>query len=211
MARNGTVRIALKTFLDFFFRKILVLTGCYKFTISENDDWFLDPEDIIIMDAIGEGQFGTVFKGLLTLPETNGQTEVAIKTLKEESSSTDRDKFLAEAFTMKGFDHPHIIILLGVVQIDRKPPWIVMELAEHGELRGYLHRRGAELETSTLLMFTEQVCSIPPRILIVRITVLLRKVITTYCPAGVFSAAVSGDRAQDRAQRRGGAQRPRLL
>ena len=59
-----------------------------------------------------------------------------MKTLKEESSVSDRDKFLAEAFTMKKFNHPHIINLLGVVQEDRKPPWIVMELAEHGELRG---------------------------------------------------------------------------
>ena len=47
------------------------------------------------------------------------QTTVAVKTLKDEASSSDRDKFLAEAFTMKAFDHPHIITLLGVVQVDR--------------------------------------------------------------------------------------------
>ena len=34
---------------------------------------------------------------------------------------------------MKKFNHPHIIELLGVV-IDKQPPWIVMELAEHGEV-----------------------------------------------------------------------------
>ena len=73
---------------------------------------------------------------MLRLPDTQEHTRVAVKTLKEESSASDRDKFLAEAFTMKAFDHPHIITLLGVVQIDRKPPWIVMEQAEHGELRG---------------------------------------------------------------------------
>ncbi|XP_063693086.1 protein-tyrosine kinase 2-beta-like isoform X3 [Bolinopsis microptera] len=126
---------------------------------AENDDWFLPPEDLKIFDAIGEGQFGTVFKGHLNMPDCAVHTEVAVKTLKEESSVTDRDKFLAEAFTMKKFDHPHIITLLGVVQEDRKPPWIVMELAEHGELRGYLHRRGSVLTINTLLMFTEQVCN----------------------------------------------------
>ncbi|KAL5262560.1 hypothetical protein ACHWQZ_G008083 [Mnemiopsis leidyi] len=126
---------------------------------AENDDWFLPPEDLKILDPIGEGQFGTVFKGHLMLPDSQTHTEVAVKTLKEESSISDRDKFLAEAFTMKKFNHPHIINLLGVVQEDRKPPWIVMELAEHGELRGYLHRRGSSLTISTLLMFTEQVCS----------------------------------------------------
>ena len=107
-----------------------------RYDISENDDWFLPPEDLKILDPIGEGQFGTVFKGHLMLPDSQTHTEVAVKTLKEESSISDRDKFLAEAFTMKKFNHPHIINLLGVVQEDRKPPWIVMELAEHGELRG---------------------------------------------------------------------------
>ena len=40
---------------------------------SENDDWFLSHEDIEILEAIGEGQFGTVFKGLLTIQDTDEQ------------------------------------------------------------------------------------------------------------------------------------------
>lgn len=33
---------------------------------------------------------------------------------------------------MKNLDHPHIVRLIGVIEID--PVWIVMELYEHGEV-----------------------------------------------------------------------------
>lgn len=34
---------------------------------------------------------------------------------------------------MKNLDHPHIVRLIGVIEVD--PVWIVMELYEHGEVR----------------------------------------------------------------------------
>lgn len=37
---------------------------------------------------------------------------------------------------MQKFEHPHIIRLIGICS--DSPVWIVMELAEHGELRAYL-------------------------------------------------------------------------
>lgn len=33
---------------------------------------------------------------------------------------------------MKNLDHPHIVRLIGVIEVD--PVWIVMELYEHGEV-----------------------------------------------------------------------------
>ena len=33
---------------------------------------------------------------------------------------------------MKNLDHPHIVRLIGVIEVD--PVWIVMELLEHGEV-----------------------------------------------------------------------------
>jgi len=33
---------------------------------------------------------------------------------------------------MKNLDHPHIVSLIGVIEVD--PVWIVMELLEHGEV-----------------------------------------------------------------------------
>lgn len=33
---------------------------------------------------------------------------------------------------MKNLDHPHIVRLIGVIEVD--PVWIVMELLDHGEV-----------------------------------------------------------------------------
>lgn len=33
---------------------------------------------------------------------------------------------------MKNLNHPHIVCLIGVIEVD--PVWIVMELYEHGEV-----------------------------------------------------------------------------
>lgn len=33
---------------------------------------------------------------------------------------------------MKNLDHPHIVRLIGVIEVD--PVWIVMELYQHGEV-----------------------------------------------------------------------------
>ena len=33
---------------------------------------------------------------------------------------------------MKNLDHPHIVRLIGVIEVD--PVWIIMELYEHGEV-----------------------------------------------------------------------------
>lgn len=33
---------------------------------------------------------------------------------------------------MKNLDHPHIVRLIGVIEVD--PVWIVMELYKHGEV-----------------------------------------------------------------------------
>lgn len=40
---------------------------------------------------------------------------------------------LTFAGLMKNLDHPHIVRLIGVIEVD--PVWIVMELYEHGEVR----------------------------------------------------------------------------
>lgn len=37
---------------------------------------------------------------------------------------------------MKNLDHPHIVRLIGVIEVD--PVWIVMELYKHGEVCNFL-------------------------------------------------------------------------
>ena len=65
-----------------------------------------------LTERLGSGQFGTVHKGVWS--HSKGTIEVAIKTLKDDATQTDRVKFLQEAAIMGQFRHPSVIQLYGV-------------------------------------------------------------------------------------------------
>ncbi|XP_068677817.1 focal adhesion kinase 1-like isoform X2 [Montipora foliosa] len=99
---------------------------------------------------IGQGQFGDVHRGTY-ISADDPNLQVAIKSCKNPDS---RDKFLEEAYTMKQFDHPHIIKLIGVCMDDDF--YIVMELAAHGEMRSYLQKSRHSINLETLLSYVFQ-------------------------------------------------------
>ncbi|KAJ7326534.1 Putative serine/threonine protein phosphatase [Desmophyllum pertusum] len=99
---------------------------------------------------IGQGQFGDVHRGTFISPD-DPNLQVAIKSCKNQDS---RDKFLEEAYTMKQFDHPHIIKLIGVCMDDDF--YIVMELAAFGEMRSYLQKNRHAMNLETLLSYIFQ-------------------------------------------------------
>ena len=68
-----------------------------------------------ITECIGEGNFGTVHKGLWKVP--GGVLDVAVKTLNPKSPDDNEIKFLKEAAIMGQFIHPNVIKLLGVVTV----------------------------------------------------------------------------------------------
>ena len=74
--------------------------------------------------------------------------------LQVETDASMAEKFLEEAYIMQQFDHQHIIKLIGICS--QSPIWIVMELAQHGELRAYLQSTKNQLELSTLVLFSHQ-------------------------------------------------------
>jgi focal adhesion kinase 1 len=55
---------------------------------------------------------------------------------------------------MQQFDHPHIVKLIGICS--DSPIWIVMELAQYGEMRAYLQRNKNSLDLATLILYTYQ-------------------------------------------------------
>ena len=61
------------------------------------------------MGHLGSGQFGNVEKGMWQ------SKEVALKSLKTDSTDEDKVKFLQEAAIMAQFKHPNIVTLHGVV------------------------------------------------------------------------------------------------
>ncbi|XP_056274035.1 protein tyrosine kinase 2aa isoform X14 [Pseudoliparis swirei] len=145
--------------------------GVRAISVSETDDYaeIVDEEDTYTMPStrdyeiqrdrielgrcIGEGQFGDVHQGVYNSPE-KPSLAVAIKTCKNCTSDSVREKFLQEALTMRQFDHPHIVKLIGV--ITENPVWIIMELCTLGELRSFLQVRKYNLDLSSLILFAYQ-------------------------------------------------------
>ncbi|XP_050923202.1 protein tyrosine kinase 2aa isoform X34 [Lates calcarifer] len=148
-----------------------VRSGVRTISVSETDDYaeIVDEEDTYTMPStrdyeiqrdrielgrcIGEGQFGDVHQGVYNSPDKPA-LPVAIKTCKNCTSDSVREKFLQEALTMRQFDHPHIVKLIGV--ITENPVWIIMELCTLGELRSFLQVRKYSLDLATLILFAYQ-------------------------------------------------------
>ncbi|XP_060099173.1 focal adhesion kinase 1 isoform X6 [Heteronotia binoei] len=124
---------------------------CYG--IDEARDYEIQRERIELGRCIGEGQFGDVHQGVYVTPE-NPAMAVAIKTCKNCTSDSVREKFLQEALTMRQFDHPHIVKLIGV--ITENPVWIIMELCTLGELRSFLQVRKYSLDLASLILYAYQ-------------------------------------------------------
>ncbi|XP_012223767.2 insulin receptor-like [Linepithema humile] len=98
------------------------------------DSWEVPRENVEILEELGLGNFGMVYRGYL-----DGTVQVAIKTISENASQREKNEFLNEASVMKNFSTCHIIKLLGVVSMGN-PPFVIMELMENGDLKTYLRK-----------------------------------------------------------------------
>nr|XP_061789249.1 focal adhesion kinase 1-like isoform X10 [Nerophis lumbriciformis] len=123
------------------------------YTMPSTQDYEIQRDRIELGRCIGEGQFGDVHQGVYISPE-NPALSVAVKTCKNSTSDSVREKFLQEALTMRQFDHPHIVKLMGV--ITENPVWIIMELCTLGELRSFLQVRKYSLDLATLILYSHQ-------------------------------------------------------
>lgn len=98
------------------------------------DEWEVPRESVEILEELGLGNFGMVYRGVY-----DKTTPVAIKTISKTASQREKNEFLNEASVMKNFSTFHIIKLIGVVSIEN-PPFVIMELMENGDLKTYLRR-----------------------------------------------------------------------
>ncbi|KAM4705730.1 focal adhesion kinase 1 isoform 3-T3 [Rhinophrynus dorsalis] len=124
-----------------------------SYGLDEAGDYEIQRDRIELGRCIGEGQFGDVHQGVYMSPE-NPAMAVAVKTCKNCTSDSVREKFLQEALTMRQFDHPHIVKLIGV--ITENPVWIIMELCTLGELRSFLQVRKYSLDLASLILYAYQ-------------------------------------------------------
>ncbi|CAF1035321.1 unnamed protein product [Adineta steineri] len=115
--------------------------GDTKASISKNpnyelytpDQWEIDKDSVTLEGLIGQGHFGQVYKGVLKLQDGT-LTPCAVKL-----RTTHPTDLLQEASIMKQFQCHHVIQLYGICSRIR-PPYVVMELMENGDLKNYLYR-----------------------------------------------------------------------
>ncbi|CAO2588950.1 Ephrin type-A receptor 10 [Lemmus lemmus] len=74
----------------------------------------LDAKSVTLEKSLGAGRFGDLCCGCLQLPGRQ-ELPVAVHTLRDGCSDSQRLSFLAEALTLGQFDHSHIVRLEGVV------------------------------------------------------------------------------------------------
>ncbi|KAK0182862.1 hypothetical protein PV327_000951 [Microctonus hyperodae] len=102
--------------------------------------WELNNDDVILLEKIGRGNFGDVYKARLKPCET----EVAVKTCKVTLPDEQKRKFLQEGRILKQYDHPNIVKLIGIC-VQKQPIMIVMELVPGGSLLTYLRKNAAAI------------------------------------------------------------------
>lgn len=110
--------------------------------------WEITRKQIDLHTILGSGAFGEVWKavayGLKGLP---GETTVAVKKLKHNSSDPEKESLAQEielGKSLEGDRHPNIVNFLACVSTSA-PMMLILEYAPYGDLLGYLRKsRGLE-------------------------------------------------------------------
>uniref|UniRef100_A0A1L8DLX7 Tyrosine-protein kinase n=1 Tax=Nyssomyia neivai TaxID=330878 RepID=A0A1L8DLX7_9DIPT len=97
--------------------------------------WELSNDDVVLLDKIGRGNFGDVYKAKLK----PSKKDVAVKTCRMTLPEEQKRKFLQEGRILKQYDHPNIVKLIGIC-VQKQPIMIVMELVPGGSLLNFLRK-----------------------------------------------------------------------
>ena len=110
------------------------------------EKWELNNDDVELVEKIGRGNFGDVYKARLKL----NNLSVAVKTCKVTLPDEQKKKFLQEGRILKQYEHPNIVRFIGIC-VQKQPIMIVMELVSGGSLLNYLRTSADKLGTKPLL------------------------------------------------------------
>ncbi|EGD73799.1 TK/RTKC protein kinase [Salpingoeca rosetta] len=115
----------------------------------------LDRAALKLLEELGKGAFGVVYKGLLKEHAHIPGYLVAVKSLHEKGTLADRQELLEEAAVMAQFVNPHVVELVGVITVG-KPVYVVTEFMEHGALKSYLEDN--DVPVDKLVMWAGDCC-----------------------------------------------------
>ncbi|KAH8272632.1 hypothetical protein KR044_001980, partial [Drosophila immigrans] len=104
--------------------------------------WELSNDDVVLLEKIGRGNFGDVYKAKLK----STKQDVAVKTCRMTLPDEQKRKFLQEGRILKQYDHPNVVKLIGIC-VQKQPIMIVMELVPGGSLLNYLRKNSNGLST----------------------------------------------------------------
>ncbi|CAH8819339.1 unnamed protein product [Schistosoma curassoni] len=113
--------------------------------LNSSPKTYIPKSSFTLENLLGEGNYGIVYKGKLSInadDESNSSdTEIAIKTLKDGFRNRQLINLIREAKVLIELEpHPNIIKFHGLC-IDNNHPYILLELAVHGNLRDFLRNR----------------------------------------------------------------------
>ncbi|OWF40652.1 tyrosine-protein kinase SRK2-like [Mizuhopecten yessoensis] len=124
----------------------------YDMSRETQKDWELDRKTIDFIVEVGQGHFGTVWKGTW-----NKNTFIAVKTLRPGSMSP--QSFMTEAHIMRQLTHTNLVRLYAVCSQD-EPIYIITEYVTKGSLAKFLKsREGRKLKLPNLIDIAAQVAS----------------------------------------------------
>lgn len=146
----------------------------------KEDRIYIENENLYLLHIIGEGFFGSVFRGILESDEE--KKEVAVKTLKSGNilselyfidllliiifpylfadknyNEEEIESFVREGIIMKDFDHKHVLKLHGVCFDSDRLPMVVIPYMENGDLLSYIRNEMNSPTVKDLINYAIQV------------------------------------------------------
>lgn len=107
-------------------------------------EWEIDFKQIQILDKVGDGAFGEVFKGRLW------GTEVAVKCIKGDFTEKALSDLKKEMTILSQIRHPNIVLYIGCCT---KPPnvCIITEWCERGSVFDLIHKKNVIINTRRMI------------------------------------------------------------
>ncbi|XP_027057113.1 cytoplasmic tyrosine-protein kinase BMX-like isoform X3 [Pocillopora damicornis] len=144
-----------------------LFTVLNEFWATELADVLIPRDQVSVGDPLYRGTFGCLYKGSvrgLSEEQPRKKMEVSIKALQDEADMDTITSFMQEAMVIKGFKHPNVVELVGVVLQRSTPPYIVTPLTRNGDLGHFLkisRATSARVQTITsrqLIEFGIEIC-----------------------------------------------------